>query len=123
MGIKVWARCGVSGMVYDFQVCTGAGSGSNNDNLGLCVGGNVVRHLTTSLPINVANKVYFNNCFPSVPPPQFLKSFGIWAVGTIRADRPKGAGNSFKDKKSLEKSGRGSSDWCVDAKRGITIVR
>lgn len=30
-GIKVWAQCGVSGIVYDFQVYTGASSTASDD--------------------------------------------------------------------------------------------
>ena len=125
-GIKIWARCGVSGIVYDFQVYTGAGSGARDDdnaqNLG--VGGNVVKHLTSSLPCHVGYKVYFDNYFSSVNLLHYLKTQGIWAIGTIRADRLKGAGRLLQDKKSLEKKGgRGSSDWCVDANSNITIVR
>ena len=125
-GIKVWARCGVSGIVYDFQVYTGAGSGAGDDdntpNLG--VGGNVVKHLTSSLPSHVGHKVYFDNYFSSVNLLQYLKKEGIWAIGTIRADRLKGAEKVLHDKKILEeKGGRGSSDWCVDANTNITIVR
>ena len=85
----MWARCGVSGIVYDFHIYTGSGSGSDDDpNLG--VGGNVVRHLTSSLPENVGYKVYFDNYFSSVYLLQFLKAVEIWPVGTIRADRLKG---------------------------------
>jgi hypothetical protein len=65
-GIKVWASCGVSGIVYDFQIYTGSGSGSDNDDPNLGVGGNVVRHLTSSLPENVGHKEYFDNYFSSV---------------------------------------------------------
>ncbi|XP_028413305.1 piggyBac transposable element-derived protein 3-like [Dendronephthya gigantea] len=122
-GIKVWARCGVSGMVYDFQIYTGSGSGSEDDDPLLGVGGNVVRHLCSSLPKNVGHKVYFDNYFSSVHLLRHLEQARIWAVGTIRADRLKGAEKLLNNKKELSKKGRGSSDWCVDADTNITIVR
>ncbi len=109
-GIKVWARCGVSGIVYDLEVYTGAGSGGNNTDASsesFGVSGNVVKHLCSSLERNIGHKVYFDNYFSSVRLVQSLKEDGIWAVGTIRADRLKGAGKVLKDKKSLEKTGRG----------------
>ena len=79
--IKIWARYGVSGIVYDFQVYTGAGSGASDDdnapNLG--VGGNVVKHLTSSLPCHVGYmlEVYFDNYFSSVNLLHYLKTQGI----------------------------------------------
>ena len=124
-GIKVWARCGVSGMVYDFEVYTGASPKGNQDELGqnLGVGGNVVARLSSSLPINVGYKLYFDNYFTSVALMQYLQKKGIWAVATIRADRLKGAEKVLEDEKSLSKKGRGSSDWCVDANSNIVIIR
>ncbi len=115
-----------SGIVYDSRVYTGAGSGTTADELSsqnLGVGGNVVKHLTSSLQKNVGHKVYFDNYFSSVNLMQYLMKEGIWAVGTIRADRLKGAGKLLQDKKDLAKKGRGSSDWCVDANSNISIVR
>ena len=119
----MWARCGVSGIVYDFSVYTGAGSSTSDDDPNLEVGGNVVRHLTTSLPKNVGHKVYFDNFFSSINLLYLLKKLQIWAVGTIRADRLKGAKKVLVDKKELTKKGRGSIDWCVDSNTNITIVR
>lgn len=83
-----------------------------------------MKHLKSSLPRHVGHKVYFDNYFSSVNLLQYLKKEGIWAVGTIRADRLKGAEKVLQDKKRLEeKGGRGSSDWCIDANTNITIVR
>ena len=44
-GIKVWARCGVSGILYDFEVYTGK-SNKAQENPELLMGGNVVCRLT-----------------------------------------------------------------------------
>ena len=107
--------------MYDFQFYTGSGSGSEDDDPNLGVGANVVTHLTTSLPANVSHKVYFDNYFSFVELLKYLATLKIWAVGTIRADRLKGAGKFLCDKK-LMKEGRESSDWCVDADSNITIV-
>ncbi|XP_065069915.1 piggyBac transposable element-derived protein 3-like [Rhopilema esculentum] len=124
-GIKVWARCGVSGIVYDFDVYTGASPKGNLDeslqNFG--VGGNVVARLSSTLQRNVGYKLYFDNYFSSVALMQYLQKERIWAVATIRADRLKGAEKVLEDKKSLSKKGRGSSDWCVDANSNVVIVR
>lgn len=102
----------------------GSGAGDDDDSPKLGVGGNVVKHLTSSLPSHVGHKVYFDNYFSSVNLLQCLQKEGIWGIGTIRADRLKGAGKLLQDKKSLEKKGgRGSSDWCVDVNTNIPIVR
>lgn len=124
-GSKVWARCGVSGMLYDFEVYTGASPKGNQDELGqnLGVGGNVVARLSSSLQRNVGYKHYFDNYFTSVALMQYLQKERLWAVATIRADRLKGAEKMLEDKKSLSKRGRGSSDWCVDANSNIVIIR
>ena len=123
-GIKVWARCGVSGIVYNFEIYTGAESKTTGDIGGdLGVGGNVVKRLVAGLKKDCGHKVYFDNYFSSVNLLKYLKKEGIWAVGTIRGDRLKGAAKILKSKKDLLKNGRGSSDSCVDANSNISIVR
>ena len=56
-GIKVWARCGVSGMLYDFEVYTGKAPPSSLDKEYGKVGAVVVR-LMEHLPKSVGHKVY-----------------------------------------------------------------
>ena len=89
-GIKVWARCGVSGLVYDFEIYTGRSNKVENYPE-LLMGGNVVHRLTRSLPSNVNHKIYFDNFFTSVHLMNSLRKDCLWAVGTIRKDRLKGA--------------------------------
>ena len=48
-GIKVWATCGVYGMVYDFDIYTGK-STKTEALPALLMGGNVVYRLTPTLP-------------------------------------------------------------------------
>ena len=66
-GIKVRARCGVRGIVYDFEVYTCASPKGNLDeslqNFG--VGGNVVARLLSTLQRNSGYKLYFYNYFSS----------------------------------------------------------
>ena len=61
-GIKVWARCGVSGILYNFEVYTGKTTKAEAKPE-LLMGGNVVCRLTQSLPKNVNHKVFFDNFF------------------------------------------------------------
>ena len=122
-GIKVWARCGVSGIVYDFEIYCGK-NGSNVDEIpGLLMGGNVVYRLTRSLPLGVNHKVYFDNFFSSANIMLKLTEDKLWAIATIRKDRLKDAKPLLKNEKELKKEGRGSSDHVVDANSGICIVR
>ena len=121
-GIKVWARCGVSGLVYDFEVYTGK-STEKEEQPELLMGGNVVRRLCNTLPSNVNHKMYFDNYFSSLNLLRYLTKEKIWVVATIRQDRLKGGGRYLKSQKELQKEGRGSSDWVVEANSGIVVVR
>ena len=60
------------------------------------MGGNVVSHLTQSLPKKVNHKVFFVNFFSSVALMNHLKKDGFWAVATIRKDRLKGVQQTTK---------------------------
>jgi hypothetical protein len=70
-GIKVWARCGVSGLVYDFEVYTGK-SDLDEDFPSLLMGGNVVHRLCETLPSNVNHKLFFDNYISSLKLLQYL---------------------------------------------------
>ena len=121
-GIKVWARCGISGVIYDFEIYTGK-STTAETKPELLMGGNVVYRLTRSLPENGNYKVFFDNFFTSIQLIIDLKNDGIWAVGTIRKDRLKGAQHYLLSEKDLKKKGRGSSDHVVEANSGINVIR
>ena len=121
-GIKVWARCGVSGLVYDFEVYTGK-STEKEEQPELLMGGNVVRRLCDTLPSNVNHKMYFDNYFSSLNLLRYLTKEKIWTIATIRQDRLKGGGRYLKSQKELQKDGRGSSDWVVEANSGIIVIR
>ena len=99
-GIKVWARCGVSDILYDFEVYTGK-SNKAQDNPELLMGGNVVCCLTQSLPKKVNHKVFFDNFFSSVALMNHLKKDGFWAC-------LKGADRHLLAEKELKKKGCGS---------------
>ena len=87
--IKVWARCGISSIVYDFEIYTGKAPSSQDEILGIMMGGNVAHRLTKNLPYHQNFKLYFDNFFSSVTLMKFLKEYGILAVVTLRKDRMK----------------------------------
>ena len=117
----MWARCGVSGFLYDFEIYTGKQPSQTLP--GLRVLGNIVLRLAAGLPKHVGHKLYFDNLFTSIPHVKHLKADGIWSVGTIRANRMMGANKELMNEKQLKRSGRGAMDWRVDANRGITTIR
>lgn len=118
-GMKVWARCGVSGMLYDFEIYTG----KQAENKAFGKVGAVVTRLVEHLPRHVGHKVYFDNLFTNLNLVQHLKSEGIWSLGTVRSNRLEGAERLLKSKKDLEGEGRGSSDSCVDANSNTMVLR
>ena len=122
-GFKIWARCGVSGVLYDFDVYVR----KSNDydpavvtDLGKV--GVVVIKLTNTLPSNMNHKVYMDNLFSSLKLFKYLKQEGIWCVGRIRRIRLVGASSIMKIKKQLQKEVQGSMDYRLDANSNITLL-
>ena len=118
----MWARCGVSGIVYDFNVYLGKEATTAETKEYGKVGA-VVLKLIENLPKNLNHKLYMDNLFTSINLFNALKQKGIWAVGTIRSNRLHGAEKLMKKKKELQKVGRGSMDYRIDANSNITVVR
>lgn len=77
--------------------------------------------LVKYLPLYRNFKCYFNNYFTSVLLLQKLKSIGIWAVGTIRANRLQGC--VLTTDKELRREGRGSYDQKVTKGGDVILVR
>ena len=121
-GIKIWARCGVSGIVYDFSVYVGQ---QDNTEISAMFGkiGAVVIQLVDNLPKNVGHKVYMDNLFTSINLFKYLKANGIWAIGTIGGNRLKDAEKLLRSKKELSKEGIGAFDFRIDANSNITVLR
>lgn len=66
-GIKVFALCGRSGLLYDFAVYQGENTipSELEKDYGLCCG--VVLHLSKRIPSGCNYQLYFDNYFTSVP--------------------------------------------------------
>ena len=98
--IKVWARCGVSGLIYDFDIYVGK---QDDQNLSAELGkvGAVVIKLTQNLPKQVGHKLFMNNLFTSMNLFKYLKREGIWALGTMRMHRMGGAQKLLTPKKKV----------------------
>ena len=62
-GIKAWARCGVSGILYDFDIYLEPDTDMYKKYGKV---GEVVLKLVETLPKNVGHKVYMENLFSSI---------------------------------------------------------
>ncbi|XP_067940611.1 piggyBac transposable element-derived protein 3-like [Watersipora subatra] len=116
-GFKIWGRCGVDGLLFDFDVYQG-GDGQRSE---LGQGADVVLKLTSTLPSGKSYKVFADNLFTSVPLLIKLQEHGIYYTGTVRQNRL--AGCTLTDEKSLKKRGRGAYDWKVEENSNIAAVR
>ena len=52
-----------------------------------------------------------------------LSERGILAIGTVKANRMKGAEKNLMSDKRLKKEGRGSYDWTADTAKNITLFK
>ena len=81
-GLKVWMRAdGITGYVSQFQVYVGKEVSSETG-----LGARVVKDLTSTL-VDKNYHIFCDNFFTSVKLFHQLHSNGIYATGTIRADR------------------------------------
>ncbi|XP_064607844.1 piggyBac transposable element-derived protein 3-like [Liolophura sinensis] len=120
-GYKLWARAGVSGYVYDFEVCGGGPKGPPSEAevpkvLGEseCV---VLRLIQPLAPKQ--HKIFFDNYFSSPELLVYLKEQGHFAVCTIRQNRLRHC--PVMSEKDIKKAGRGSMDQCVDKDNNVVV--
>ena len=118
-GFKNLVRAGASGFMYDFFLYAGKNEPDPESGLQKCA--QVVSRLCKELPPNVRHKVFFDNWFTTLELMQHLKTKGLLAVGTIRANRLHGC--PLAANKDLEKQGRGSMDYRTDNNSGIIITK
>lgn len=116
-GIKLFARAGISGIIYDFEVYIGKGTVKNASTLG--ISGDIVMRLVDNVPKNNNYKLYCDNWFTSVELFHKLRSLGILATGTVRSNRIPGC--IMKADNILKKSGRGSFDYHTNQDNIIAV--
>ncbi|KRX22102.1 hypothetical protein T07_2174 [Trichinella nelsoni] len=88
-GLKVIARCGKNGFVYDFWLCDGMAPKVENP-VGFFVA-DVVMKVCETLPKHKGYKVFFDNYFAFLELQEALLRDGIHSVATIRSNRLRGA--------------------------------
>ncbi len=121
-GFKNLVRAGASGIMYDFYIYTGKALDDDDaDYKHLQKSAQVVAKLCRNLPTNAGFKVCFDNWFSTLSLMHYLQDKGIFAIGTIRANRIQKC--PLTSNKELQKEGRGSSDHKVDMNSGIVLVK
>ncbi|XP_065665259.1 piggyBac transposable element-derived protein 3-like [Hydra vulgaris] len=119
-GFKLWARCGVSGYLYDFDLYQGKEIKKKDEVSPHGVGASVVIKMTSTLPENHNFKIFADNYFSSLPLLDELKKRRIWYVGTARLKRLNKC--PFTSEKELKNQGRGSFDYRTDIKSNNIAV-
>ena len=103
VGLKVFVRCGQSGMAYDFEFYQGKCSGVPEDHKDLGLGRSIVMRLVENLPERENFKVYFDNFFTSIPLLIQLKEKGFHALGVLKTNRM--PGTILKSKGEMKRQG------------------
>lgn len=123
-GIKVFALCGISGILHDFDIYTGKYTVTNKTNHG--VSGDIVMRLVETAPQNKNYKLYIDNWFSSYHLTVQLKECNLLMAGTICENRitKKSQNKSAfpRNEKELRAAGRGSNDYATDDKN-VTVVK
>lgn len=117
-GFKGFARCGGSGIMYDFQIYTGKNTTTKSE---LGISGDIVKTLVENVPRHKNYKVIFDNWFSSYKLVRGLKDNGIHTLGTIRSNRVSGC--NLQNDKIMKNNGRGSHDYLTDANSNIIFLK
>ena len=118
-GIKLFARAGSSGIIYDFEVYVGKGTLNKKSELG--ISGDIVIRLAETVPKDRNFKIITDNWFSSLKLSIALKDVGLLSIGTVRC--PRLLGCSFKSDKDLQSEGRGSCDYRTEVGQNIVAVK
>ena len=117
-GFTIWCRCGISGLLYDFDVYQGNGHEMHENSIGLS--GDVVLQPCATLPAGKNYKAIADNFFTSMTLLCKRKERGILNLGTVRKNRLPGW--ELKDK-TLKEEGRGSFDHWAETTHDICAIR
>lgn len=123
-GYKIWARAGISGYVYDFEIEGGLGSKGPPDD---CVPPEkcgesdfVVLRLSAELE-PLKHELFFDNYFSSPELIRFLaQEKKIWTVATLNMKRSRNC--PILSEKEMGKKGRGWSQEVVDTTDTVVVT-
>ncbi|XP_064461536.1 piggyBac transposable element-derived protein 3-like isoform X2 [Ornithodoros turicata] len=119
-GYKAFVLCGVSGFCYEIEIFAGAQTNavpSGFPNLGLS--SNVVTRLCRTVPNHRNYKLFFNNCFNSLPLQIYLTKAGLPPLGTVAIDRVPGC--TMPKQSDMKKFGRGAMTEKTTVVDGVEV--
>lgn len=120
-GVRIFALCGSSGIMYDFLLYQGATTEYRRDYVDVFgVGGAVVIHLAERIAIQNC-KLFFDNYFSNYNVLQYLRNKHIWVSCTARVNRFQKP--PFSSDKDLQKKGRGSSEEIISGDGEIIMTK
>lgn len=119
-GFKLFVLCSSSGFAHAFEVYAGAKDNKLNPNIpNLGAAANVVARLPQKIPDNANHILYFDNFFTTLPLLVYLRSRGIYSLGTIRYNRIPNTKLSCDAK--VKKMDRGQTEEFVGVAYGCNI--
>lgn len=126
-GFKNFVRAGVSGMIYDFIMYGGEDTFRfhrfTDEESTLGFGAQIVIALCQSIQRKPAI-IYCDNFFSSLELFYILRqNYGIFALGTIRNNRIRGAEKVLQSEKELKKTERGRFSQVVCDENRLAVVR
>lgn len=121
-GTKLFVLCDSMGFSYACEIYSGAGDNVvpvNAPDLG--ASSNVVVRLSKHIPDDVNHIVYFDNFYTSIGLLTYLRSRGIYSLGTVRSNRVPNIKLSTEADLAKRKVERGYSEEYVANVNGIDI--
>nr|XP_004209154.1 piggyBac transposable element-derived protein 2-like [Hydra vulgaris] len=123
-GYKIWARAGISGYVYDFEIEGGIGTKGPppgcNPPKQCGESAFVVLRLSNSL-LPFKHTLYFDNYFASPELMIFLRTnYKVWALSTLNPNRSRNC--PILSEKEMRKLGRGYIKEFVDTNNKIVVA-
>lgn len=115
--------CDYKGFSYSFEIYSGAGDNVIPENApDLGASSNVVVRLSAKIPENVNYIVYFDNFYTSLGLLTYLRSRGIYSLGTVRANRVPNIKLLTDAELAKKKVERGYSEEYVGTVYGVDIT-
>ncbi|XP_053969881.1 piggyBac transposable element-derived protein 2-like [Anastrepha ludens] len=121
-GFKIVSICDTKGFSYSFELFTGAADNVREEGMpDLGAASNIVVRLSRNIPDFSNHIVYFDNYFTSLGLLVYLRSRGIYSLGTFRANRVKNCKLCSDEQLVVKKAFRGYSEEFVATAFGVDI--
>lgn len=121
-GFKIFTLCDSSGFCYSFEIYTGAGDNKIPEGApDLGAASNVVVRLSKHIPNFLNHIIYFDNFYTSLGLITYLRSRGIFSLGTVRTNRLPNCKLASDETLKEKKVERGYSEEYVGNAYGVDI--